>query len=100
MKFIGAHVSASGGIFNAPINAQKIGAKAFALFTKSQRQWKAKELDTKTIDRWHKELNLSKIAPKHILAHDSYLINLGNPDKQKDRNLMIHLLMRLKDARF
>ena len=83
MKFIGAHVSASGGIFNAPINAQKIGAKAFALFTKSQRQWKAKELDAKTIDRWHKELNLSKIAPKHILAHDSYLINLGNPDKQK-----------------
>ena len=38
MKYIGAHVSASGGVENAPINAYKIGAKAFALFTKNQKQ--------------------------------------------------------------
>ena len=44
MKFIGAHVSTAGGVENAPLNAKKIGAKAFALFTKNQRQWQAKPL--------------------------------------------------------
>ncbi|WP_419771141.1 MAG: deoxyribonuclease IV [Candidatus Marinarcus sp.] len=80
MKYIGAHVSASGGVFNAPINATAIGAKAFALFTKNQRQWSAKELDNKSIDKWFEELEKSKILPKHILPHDSYLINLGHPE--------------------
>ncbi|MFA6740598.1 MAG: deoxyribonuclease IV [Arcobacteraceae bacterium] len=82
MKYVGAHVSASGGVFNAPINAMAIGAKAFALFTKNQRQWAAKELDTKTIDKWFKELEKSKIQTKHILPHDSYLINLGHPETE------------------
>ena len=62
MKFVGAHVSASGGVFNAPKNAVEIGAKAFALFTKNQRQWSAKALDNKTIDLWFKELEKSKIG--------------------------------------
>ncbi len=83
MKYVGAHVSASGGVFNAPKNAVAIGAKAFALFTKNQRQWKAKDLDSDTLDKWFKALEKSKINPKHILPHDSYLINLGNPDEQK-----------------
>ncbi len=97
MKYIGAHVSASGGVFNAPINATKIGAKAFALFTKNQRQWSAKELDNKTIDKWFEELEKSKIEPKHILPHDSYLINLGHPEeekRQKSLNSFIHELQR------
>ncbi|AXK49708.1 deoxyribonuclease IV [Aliarcobacter trophiarum LMG 25534] len=80
MKFFGAHVSASGGVFNAPLNAMNIGAKAFALFTKNQRQWSAKALDNKTIDLWFKNLEKSKIEAKHILPHNSYLINLGHPD--------------------
>jgi len=80
MKYIGAHVSASGGVYNAPINATLIGAKAFALFTKNQRQWAAKPLETKDIDRWFKELEKSGIQTKHILPHDSYLINLGHPE--------------------
>ena len=42
MKFIGAHVSAAGGVENAPVNAHAIGAKAFALFTKNQRQWQSR----------------------------------------------------------
>ncbi len=83
MKFVGAHVSASGGVDNAPLNAMKIGAKAFALFTKNQRQWVAKPLETKTIDAFHKNLELSGILPKHILPHDSYLINLGHPEVEK-----------------
>ncbi len=82
-KFVGAHVSASGGVDNAPLNAMAIGAKAFALFTKNQRQWVAKPLETKTIDAFHKNLEKSGILPKHILPHDSYLINLGHPEVEK-----------------
>ena len=54
MKYVGAHVSASGGVYNAPINAMAIGAKSFCSFTKNQRQWNAKELESKDIDRWFK----------------------------------------------
>ena len=82
-KFVGAHTSASGGVFNAVYNAQEIGAKAFALFTKNQKRWDAKELDTKTIDTFKKALQDSGIQAKHVLPHDSYLINLGNPDEEK-----------------
>ncbi|WP_200763309.1 deoxyribonuclease IV [Nitrosophilus alvini] len=82
-KYVGAHVSASGGVFNAPVNAKNIGAKAFALFTKNQRQWMAKPLDTKTIDEFLKNLEESRIDPKQILSHDSYLINLGHPEEDK-----------------
>ncbi len=82
-KFVGAHCSASGGVFNAAKNAQELGAKAFALFTKNQKRWDAKPLDAKTIDLWFKALDESGILPKHVLPHDSYLINLGNPDEQK-----------------
>jgi len=82
-KFVGAHVSASGGVYNAPLNAEKIGAKAFALFTKNQRQWVAKPLDTPTIDKFKKALDASGILPKHVLPHDSYLINLGHPEAEK-----------------
>ena len=51
-KFVGAHVSASGGVENAPLNAKKIGAKAFALFTKNQRQWKSKPLTQDSIQKF------------------------------------------------
>ncbi|MEA1920606.1 MAG: TIM barrel protein, partial [Campylobacterota bacterium] len=82
-KYIGAHTSAAGGVFNAPLNAMKINANAFALFTKNQRQWKAKDLDTKTIDLFKKNLEESGVLPKHVLPHDSYLINLGHPELEK-----------------
>ena len=82
-KFVGAHTSASGGVFNAVANAEAIGAKAFALFTKNQRQWVAKDLDAQTIDKFKKALDESGILSKHILPHDSYLINLGHPESEK-----------------
>jgi deoxyribonuclease-4 len=82
-KFVGAHVSASGGVYNAPLNARKIGAKAFALFTKNQRQWKAKPLDSETIEKFKQNLEIVGILPKHVLPHDSYLINLGHPEEEK-----------------
>ncbi len=82
-KYAGAHVSASGGVFNAPLNAKEIGAKAFALFTKNQRQWKAKPLDAETIDKFKQNLEEAGIKPQHVLPHDSYLINLGHPEEEK-----------------
>jgi deoxyribonuclease-4 len=96
-KFVGAHVSASGGVENAPLNAMKIGAKAFALFTKNQRQWVAKPLTTKSIDAFGENLQASGILPKHILPHDSYLINLGHPESdklQKSRDAFVDELER------
>ncbi len=82
-KYVGAHVSASGGVYNAPMNAKAIGAKAFALFTKNQRQWVAKPLDEETIQKFKTALGESGILPKHVLPHDSYLINLGHPEVEK-----------------
>jgi deoxyribonuclease-4 len=83
MKYVGAHVSSSGGVFNAPLNAQKIGAKAFALFTKNQKQWKAKDLEPDVVEKFKQNLSDAGILPKHVLPHDSYLINLGNPELEK-----------------
>ena len=83
MKYVGAHVSSSGGVFNAPINAKKIGAKAFALFTKNQRQWVAKPLSKRDIERFKIELEKSEILVTNVLPHDSYLINLGHPEEDK-----------------
>ncbi len=82
-KFVGAHVSAAGGVQNAPLRAQEIGAKAFALFTKNQKQWRAKALDPETIEAFKANLAASGILPKHVLPHDSYLINLGHPETEK-----------------
>lgn len=83
MKYIGAHVSAAGGVENAPVNAHKIGAKAFALFTKNQKQWFANPLTTENIDGFKKNCEISGYNPRYILPHDSYLINLGNPEPDK-----------------
>jgi len=82
MKYIGAHVSASGGVENAPVNAHAIGAKAFALFTKNQRQWFSKPLTEKNIQLFKENCEKYGYAPHQILPHDSYLINLGHPEKE------------------
>ncbi|PID95642.1 MAG: deoxyribonuclease IV [Bacteroidetes bacterium] len=82
MKKIGAHVSAAGGVENAPKNAKKIGATAFALFTKNQRQWKAKPLREESIEKFHKNCEELDFKKSDILPHDSYLINLGHPVKE------------------
>ena len=79
MKYVGAHVSASGGVENAPVNAHNIGAKAFALFTKNQKQWYSKPLTEENIKRFKENCEKYGFKPEHILPHDSYLINLGNP---------------------
>jgi len=83
MKFAGAHVSISGGVENAPLNAAAIGAKAFAMFTKNQRQWKSPPLTEKSIEAFKKNCAEKGFTADHILPHDGYLINLGNPDPEK-----------------
>lgn len=79
MKYIGAHVSATGGVENAPENAKAIGATGFALFTKNQQQWKAAPLSEKSIRLFKERCLQYGYPPKTILPHDSYLINLGSP---------------------
>jgi deoxyribonuclease IV len=82
MKYIGAHVSASGGVENAPLNANEIGAKAFALFTKNQRQWFSNALSLASIKAFRENCEKYDYKPFQILPHDSYLINLGHPEKE------------------
>ena len=82
MKYIGAHASASGGVENAPLNAHEIGAKAFALFTRNQRQWKSSPLTSRSIDLFKERCAAYGYLPSQILPHDSYLINLGHPEAE------------------
>jgi len=83
MKYIGAHVSSAGGVENSVLNAYKIGANGFALFTKNQRQWKAKPLEEKNIKKFKEYLEKYDFSVDGILPHDSYLINLGHPEAEK-----------------
>ncbi|MDZ8119961.1 deoxyribonuclease IV [Pontiella agarivorans] len=83
MKYVGAHVSASGGVENAVLNAVGIGANAFALFTKNQRQWVAKPLSEENIAAFKTHCAEHGFEPHQILPHDSYLINLGHPEAEK-----------------
>jgi len=82
MKYIGAHISASGGVENAPVNAHNIGATAFALFTKNQRQWLAAPLTKKSIELFKERCRQYSYTPMQILPHDGYLINLGHPESE------------------
>ncbi|MBG0860970.1 MAG: deoxyribonuclease IV [Bacteroidales bacterium] len=82
MKYVGAHVSAEGGVQNAPLNAFAIGATAFALFTKNQRQWFSSPLSAINIKEFRANCEKHDYKPFQILPHDSYLINLGHPEKE------------------
>ena len=97
MKYVGAHVSAAGGVENAPENAKEIGATGFALFTKNQRQWKAKPLTEENITQFKKRCEEYGYSIDTVIPHDSYLINLGHPEKaklQKSRDAFLDELQR------
>jgi deoxyribonuclease IV len=99
MKYVGAHVSMAGGVENAPLNARKIGAKAFALFTKNQRQWRAKPLTDESIAAFAHNLDEAGISPTQVLPHDSYLINLGHPEQdglEKSRDAFVDEMRRCR----
>lgn len=96
-KWIGAHVSAAGGVENVPVNAKEIGAHAFALFTKNQRQWTAKPLTQENIDGFKTRCKKYGYSPECILPHASYLINIGNPKPaawKKSRNALLDEMQR------
>ncbi len=82
MKYIGAHVSAAGGVEAAPVAAQALGANAFALFTRNQKAWVSKPLTTTNISEFRKRIAEAGFTAQQILPHDSYLINLGSPDPE------------------
>lgn len=97
MKYIGAHVSAAGGVEQAVARAGELEANAFALFTKNQRQWQAPPLSTKSIDAFRRACDDAGFQPEQILPHDSYLINLGHPDPEglaKSREAFLDELQR------
>jgi deoxyribonuclease IV len=97
MKYIGAHVSAGGGVEYAPLNAKEIGANAFALFTKNQRQWNAAPLTAKSIASFKSKCEEFGFLPEMVLPHDSYLINLGHPEAdglQKSREAFLDEMQR------
>lgn len=82
MKYVGAHVSASGGVSKAPINAHEIGAKAFALFTRNPSRWQSAPISEKEANAFKENCAKFGYTPDLILPHDSYLINLGSPDTE------------------
>ena len=97
MKYIGAHTSSAGGVENAVAEAVRIGGNALALFTRSQKSWVSKPLDPKNIAAFKEALQKADIQPKHVLPHDSYLINLGNPTEeglQKSRAAFLDEMQR------
>ena len=96
-KYIGAHISAAGGVENAPVNAHNIGAKAFAFFTKNQRQWKAAPLTEESIQLFKERCQEYDFNMDYVLPHDSYLINLGHPEEEgltKSRNAFLDEMQR------
>ena len=80
MTFVGAHVSTEGGVDQAPINAQTIGAKSFALFVKPQRQWIAPPLRPGVAESFQSNCASAGIDRANVLPHASYLINMATPD--------------------
>ncbi len=97
MKYIGAHVSTSGGAQKAPENAKNIGAKSFALFTRNQRRWVSKPLTESTIRLFKENCRTGGYDPDFILPHDSYLINLGHPENaalEKSRTAFLDEMQR------
>jgi len=99
MKYVGAHVSASGGVENAVKNAADIGASGFALFTKNQRQWVAKPLSEKSVAKFKEFMEEHGFSVDAVLPHDSYLINLGHPEiekREKSYNAFVDEIRRVE----
>jgi deoxyribonuclease-4 len=77
---IGAHTSAAGGVHNALLEGQAIGATTIQLFTSNQKQWKGRQFTEEDIAVWNETLEATGL--REIMSHDSYLINLGSPDPE------------------
>ena len=82
MKRIGAHVSIAGGVQNAVSNAVELGATAIGMFTRNQRIWNQRPLADEDAAAFRGACREHGFAPRHVLPHDSYLINLGSSDAE------------------
>jgi deoxyribonuclease IV len=100
MKRIGAHVSIAGGIYNSVLNAEKIKANAFALFTKNQKRWQGKTITEEDAEKFKNLCRETGITADHILPHDSYLINLGHPEPQKLERSRLAFLEEMERCEF
>ena len=99
MKYIGAHCSIAGGLQNAPLQAKSLGATGFALFTKSQRQWFAKPISDEEAHLFKTTCADAGYTADMILPHDSYLINLGQPDAEKRKQSLKAFIDELERCR-
>ncbi|KAI4736106.1 AP endonuclease [Aureobasidium sp. EXF-12298] len=95
--FIGAHVSAAGGVPNAVQNAVHIGANAFALFLKSQRKWANPPLDESHSINFHAHCDKHDFDQNsHVVPHGSYLVNLAHTDPERTKQAYDSFLDDLK----
>jgi deoxyribonuclease-4 len=76
---LGAHMSIAGGVAESIGRGKSIGCDCIQIFTKSSRQWKSKPYTEEEIAAFKRNLRESDIAC--VIAHDSYLVNLGAPDE-------------------
>lgn len=95
-KYIGAHVSATGGVQNTPLAAAEIGAKAFALFTGFSNRWSSKPISPEVADMFRTNCEANGYDASVILPHDNFLINLGSPDAEKLRKSRKSFLDEMK----
>jgi deoxyribonuclease IV len=75
---LGAHMSIAGGVGNAFLEGKKVDCDAIQIFTKSSRQWASKPYTNEEIERFH--INRKETGIGTVVAHDSYLLNMGSPD--------------------
>lgn len=78
---LGAHVSIAGGVSLAPGRGKEIGCETIQIFSKNQRQWKAKPLDEEEARAFRKGVH--ETGMRGVMIHDSYLINLADPEAEK-----------------
>ena len=81
MGLLGAHVSAAGGVENAPGRGTAINADAIQIFTANQNQWFPKEPSEENSQGYREAMK--KALPKMTISHASYLINMGSPEEKK-----------------
>ncbi|XP_022316467.1 uncharacterized protein LOC111120090 [Crassostrea virginica] len=96
-KFVGGHVSISGGLYKAVLEAEEMGSRAFGMFLHSQRQWASKPLADKDAEKFKETCTEYGFHPDMIIPHGSYLMNCGSPDSEslrKSRDLLLEELQR------
>ncbi|MGQ0703973.1 MAG: deoxyribonuclease IV [Gemmatimonadales bacterium] len=96
-ELLGAHVSTSGGVQNAPERGTRIGATAIQLFTKPPSQWREPTPSAETVRAFRDNLRISKL--RMVISHDSYLINLATPDPQLSERSIRAFVAELRRCR-